>query len=400
MVDIDKNINNANTEILSWSNNVNNFVDVIDTETSNFFNLGNKKSPIKMLINNREFTEFNSLRISYSIDSACSAFSFDTIFYPGKGTSNTIAPFQYEEIKIIYNNKTIMNGYIEKIVTAYSNDGSKINIQGRSKSGILIDTDLNKKMYYNVSIKEIALDNSFLFIKNDPIVIYRTVEIDSGENAFSKFSKLALDRGMYAIPNYDGSLLFADITRLTNLNYTIEDGDQNVLGISASYDITTRFAKYIGFDKNSSVTINDISIDNRRGQKYIRTNDITSDKTKIAKMARSKNIANSFTMAVSLSTWELNKNLLQPGMLINVNSPMNMIYQKSEFVIKQIDYTYDINNGYICEIQLTLPEAYTNNEPNPRFFGTYEEKDTSLFTKFTKIPDSKDVYDSARKIKL
>jgi prophage tail gpP-like protein len=255
-------------------------------------------------------------------------------------------------------------------------------------------------MYYNVSIKEIALDNSFLFVKNEPNEIYKTVEIDSGDNAFSKFSKLALDRGMYAIPNYDGSLLFADITRLTNLNYTIEDGDQNVLGISASYDITTRFAKYIGFDKNSSVTINDSSIDNRRGQKYIRTNDITSDKTKIAKMARSKNIANSFTMAVSLSTWELNKTLLQPGMLINVNSPMNMIYQKSEFVIKQIDYTYDINNGYICEIQLTLPEAYTNNEPNPRFFGTYEEKEINSFTKFTKIPDSKDVYDSARKIKL
>lgn len=394
-------INNANIATKNIIGNIENEINTIPAKANKFLNLGKNKSPLKMLVNNKEFTEFNSLRISYSIDSACSAFSFNTIFYPSKGTSNTIKPFGLEEISIKYNNNDIFNGYIEKITTGYSNDGSNLNVQGRSKGGILVDSDIKKASYNTTTIVNLAQLNGFTFVDVDPNENFISLDIDEGENMFGFLSKLASQKGMFAIPKLDGGLLFKKINNLTNTSIKIKDGDQNVLGISANYDITKRFYQYIGIKKNTTPkTVIDNSIPFSRGLKYIRGDDNSSNTLEIAKKAKSKMIAESFTLAVSLSTWTLNKELLQPGLLVNVTSPMNMIYTESSFVIKQIDYTYDISNGYIAEIQLTLPEAYTGNDINPLLFGTYKDKNPLGFTKilsaFTKIPDSKDVYDKAK----
>jgi prophage tail gpP-like protein len=395
----EKSISNANQLIENKIKIVENGIDTKDVNVNKFFAFGKDRSPIRMIIGNKEFTEFNSLRISYSIDSACSAFSFDTIFYPSKGMSNTIKPFGLETVKIEYNDTEIFNGYIEKITTGYSNNGSNLNVQGRSKGGLLVDVDAKKAYYNSNSIVGIAQLNNILFVREPTGENFIAINIDEGENLFGILSKFASQKGMYAIPEFDGGLLFKKIKKLTKTSISIEDGNQNVLRISANFDITKRYYQYIGIKKGvSSKSAFDESINSIRGIKYFRGDDNSGDVSSIASKAKSRMIAESFTLAVSLSTWTLNNNLLQPGIIVKILSPMNMVYTPSDFVIKQIDYTYDINNGYIAEIQFTLPEAYTGENINTNFFGTYQEKDTNLFTKFTKIPDSKDVWDKASKI--
>jgi len=386
------NLNNANNELKNFNYSfIENGIDNIDVKK--FFKLGKEKSPLLMYVGGNEFTEFLSLKISYSIDSACAAFSFDTIFYPNKTLANRIVPFGNESVGIYYNDKKIFSGKIEKITTGYSNNGSNINIQGRSDSGILVDSDLTKSQYAITSLSNIAINNGFLFVREEPTNTFTNVKIDNSENAYDKLSKLALSKGQFAIPKFDGTILFANIENFTKSGYTIKDGEQNVLGISASYDISKRNYRYIGYDKNAISTILDTGISPTRGQKYIRTDEVNSDRSQVARMAMAKSINESFTLAVSLSTWTLNDKLIQPGMIIAVNSPMNMIYKDTEFVTKQIDYSYDINNGYVCEIQLTLKEAFDKNIPNINTFTTYQNallKDP--FLKFFKIPDNKLVW--------
>jgi prophage tail gpP-like protein len=372
-----------------------NGIDLQNVKLNKFLNLNKSKNPLKIEINNKEFSEFNALRISYAIDSGCAAFSFDTIFNASKGLSNDIKPFGNEEIKIYYNNKNIFIGKIEKITSGYSNSGSNINIQGRSNSAILLDTQVDGGHLSNSTLNLLSNKFGYSDLLIAPTEQYSVFDWDSGDNAFDILSKYASQKGYWAIPNFNGKLEFIKIDKLTNANISMQDGNENVLSITASYDTTKRYNEYVGIKKDKKKIINDNSISNR-GKKYFRANDIVSDLDQVAKLGRSKSISDSMNFSVILSTWEWEKKLFLPGILIYLTSPMNMIYKQSKFCIKQVDYTYDINGGYITELQLCLPSVFTLENPSLDFFETYY--DLSIFeqneiSRFLKIPDNDQIYD-------
>jgi prophage tail gpP-like protein len=365
-------------------------IDLFEPE-DDFFNINTKKkSPLYIEINGKEFSEFNALRLSYAIDSGCAAFSFDTIFNPSKGLSNDIKPFGNEPIKIIYKEEYIFNGILEKITTGYSNSGSNINIQGRSKSGILLDTQVKGSQLANSTIEGLSLIFGFTEIKEKTKTIFPLFDWNSGDNAFDILSKYAAQKGYWAVPRFDGSLEFINFDKLTDPKISIQDGKENVLSISATYDVTKRFLEYVGYKKSQQKKIFDNTITNR-GAKYFRADDNNGDLGKVAELGRSKSISESMTFSVVLSTWEWDKKLFQPGILVNVISPMNLIYKESKFCVKQVDFTYDINSGYITELQLCLPSVFTLTDPDLEFFKTFKDlslKDKASLKSILGIPNN------------
>jgi prophage tail gpP-like protein len=365
-------------------------IDLFEPE-DDFFNINTKKkSPLYVEINGKEFSEFNALRLSYAIDSGCAAFSFDTIFNPSKGLSNDIKPFGNEPIRIIYKEEYIFNGILEKITTGYSNSGSNINIQGRSKSGILLDTQVKGNQLANSTIEGLSQTFGFTEIKEKTKEIFPLFDWYSGDNAFDIISKYAAQKGLWAVPRFDGSLEFINFNKLTDPKISIQDGKENVLSISATYDVTKRFSEYVGFKKAQQKKISDNTITNR-GAKYFRADDNNGDLGKVAQLGRSKSISESMTFSVILSTWEWDKKLFQPGILLNVTSPMNLIYKKSIFCVKQVDFTYDINSGYITELQLCLPSVFTLTDPDLEFFKTFKDlslKDKASLKSILGIPNN------------
>jgi prophage tail gpP-like protein len=371
---------------------IENGFDLQSVSVNKFLNLKKeKKSPLKIEINGKEFSEFNALRLSYAIDSGCAAFSFDTIFNPSKGLSNDIKPFGNEPIKIYYKEESVFNGILEKITTGYSNSGSNINIQGRSKSGILLDTQVKGSQLANSTIEGLSQTFGFTEIKEKTKEIFPLFDWNSGDNAFDIISKYAAQKGYWAVPRFDGSLEFINFNKLTDPKISIQDGKENVLSISSTYDVTKRFSEYVGFKKGFAqkiVTDNTIS---NRGKKYFRGDDNNSDLDKVAQLGRSKSISESMTFSVVLSTWEWDKKLFQPGILLNVTSPMNLIYKESKFCVKQVDFTYDINSGYITELQLCLPSVFTLENPDLEFFKTFKDlslKDKASLKSILGIPNN------------
>jgi prophage tail gpP-like protein len=365
-------------------------IDLFEPE-DDFFNINTKKkSPLNIEINGKEFSEFNALRLSYAIDSGCAAFSFDTIFNPSKGLSNDIKPFGNESIKIIYKGEYVFIGILEKITTGYSNSGSNINIQGRSKSGILLDTQVKGSQLANSTIEGLSQTFGFTEIKEKTKTTFPLFDWNSGDNAFDIISKYAAQKGLWAVPRFDGSLEFINFNKLTDPKISIQDGKENVLSISATYDVTKRFSEYVGYKKAQQKKIFDNTISNR-GSKYFRADDNNGDLGKVAELGRSKSISESMTFSVVLSTWEWDKKLFQPGILLNVTSPMNLIYKESKFCVKQVDFTYDINSGYITELQLCLPSVFTLENPDLQFFKTFEDlslKDKGLLKQILGIPNN------------
>jgi hypothetical protein len=70
---------------------------------------------------------------------------------------------------------------------------------------------------------------------------------------------------------------------------------------------------------------------------------------------------------------------------------MNLIYKESKFCVKQVDFTYDINSGYITELQLCLPSVFTLTDPDLEFFKTFEDlslKDKGLLKQILGIPNN------------
>jgi prophage tail gpP-like protein len=365
-------------------------IDLFEPE-DDFFNINTKKkSPLYVEINGKEFSEFNALRLSYAIDSGCAAFSFDTIFNPSKGLSNDIKPFGNESIKIIYKGEYVFIGILEKITTGYSNSGSNINIQGRSKSGILLDTQVKGNQLANSTIERLSQNFGFTEIKEKTKEIFPLFDWYSGDNAFDIISKYAAQKGLWAVPRFDGSLEFINFNKLTDPKISIQDGKENVLSITATYDVTKRFSEYVGFKKSQQKKIFDNTISNR-GSKYFRADDNNGDLGKVAELGRSKSISESMTFSVVLSTWEWEKKLFQPGILINLISPMNLIYKKSKFCVKQVDFTYDINSGYVTELQLCLPSVFTLENPDLEFFKTFKDlslKDKASLKSILGIPNN------------
>jgi prophage tail gpP-like protein len=365
-------------------------IDLFEPE-DDFFNINTKKkSPLYVEINGKEFSEFNALRLSYAIDSGCAAFSFDTIFNPSKGLSNDIKPFGNEPIKIIYKDEYVFIGILEKITTGYSNSGSNINIQGRSKSGILLDTQVKGNHLANSTIEVLSQTFGFTEIKEKTKEIFPLFDWNSGDNAFDIISKYAAQKGLWAVPRFDGSLEFINFNKLTDPKISIQDGKENVLSITATYDVTKRFSEYVGFKKSQQKKILDNTISNR-GSKYFRADDNNGDLGKVAELGRSKSISESMTFSVVLSTWEWDKKLFQPGILINLISPMNLIYKESKFCIKQVDFTYDINSGYVTELQLCLPSVFTLTDPDLEFFKTFKDlslKDKASLKSILGIPNN------------
>jgi len=350
-----------------------------------------KKSPLIIEINGKEFSEFNALRVSYAIDSGCAAFSFDTIFNASKGLSNQIKPFGNEEIIIRYKNKRIFTGILEKITTGYSNSGSNINIQGRSKSGILLDTQVKGSQLANSTIEGLSQYLNFTNTLEETKTIFPLCDWNSGDNAFDILSKYAAQKGLWAVPRFDGSLEFINFNKLTDPQISIQDGKENVLSITATYDVTKRFSEYVGFKKGYAQKIVTDNTINNRGKKFFRADDNNGDLDKVAKLGKSKSISESMNFSVILSTWEWGKKLFQPGILVNVISPMNLIYKESKFCIKQVDFTYDINSGYIIELQLCLPSVFTLQDPDLEFFQTFEDlnlKDKNLLKQILGIPNN------------
>jgi prophage tail gpP-like protein len=366
-------------------------IDLFEPE-DDIFNINTKKkSPLYIEINGKEFSEFNALRLSYAIDSGCAAFSFDTIFNPSKGLSNDIKPFGNDPIRIIYKDEYIFNGILEKITTGYSNSGSNINIQGRSKSGILLDTQVKGNQLANSTIETLSQTFNFSNTIEKTKAIFPLFDWYSGDNAFDILSKYAAQKGLWAVPRFDGSLEFINFDKLTDPKISIQDGKENVLSISSTYDVTKRFSEYVGFKKGSAQkSIIDNTISNR-GKKFFRGDDNNGDLTKVAELGRSKSISESMTFSVVLSTWEWDKKLFQPGILLNVTSPMNLIYKESKFCVKQVDFTYDINSGYITELQLCLPSVFTLENPDLEFFKTFKDlslKDKASLKSILGIPNN------------
>lgn len=368
------NLKNA-TEFISGTGRANNVqIEVSPDKESN----SNASSAVSTSLNT-----FQGLRINFSVDSASSGFSFSCPFYPDKPLSNLFKPFGNENVTIKYKGKELLAGKAELITPGYDTNGSFVNVQGRSKTGVFVDSDAGKPYFRkNLTFNQIVKSYSDIVKAEPDTQRFPIVQHEPGTSIYEFFTKIAAGQGLWAIPQRDGSLIYKKILSTDPIQASLGDGSQNVMSIKSSYDVTKLFNTYVAIKSSSGnsakeFVTEELVREESRGGKFYKPDQENASLKSVAERARSQALIDGIALSIQLAGWEWDDKLWQPGMMIEVHSPLNMIYKKSKFCIKTVELALDDSNGEMTTLALTLPNAFDNSKITNRPWES-EESGISL----------------------
>ena len=187
----------------------------------------NNQSKIELKIDHEKLTGFEGLQVIRAIDSAADAYSFSL---PWESTDENIArfqPFEVRNVQVMVDDETIITGYLEKLSFSTSADGRRLNVQGRSASGTVLDWSAGppfqfENLTFNNISKELSkaihasLAGGVAFATPDTAPIAE-VTIVPGDTFFKVISSLASSHGLWARPTAGGRFSSMSATNSTFL---------------------------------------------------------------------------------------------------------------------------------------------------------------------------------------
>lgn len=221
-------------------------------------------------VNGTRYGGFMSAAVRRSMNALCGEFSF-------AATSDNVKTFadfpvqRLDSIKIYIDNNKILDGFVDKIDISYNATDHSINIYGRDKTLILVDSSIPTKRTFSapIDLKKIAENiisqlgaSSVLSVENNIVGLktfsqeeMRNLVADHDETAFDYLDRLAKIANVLLISNTDGDLVIDRTSETDTINTVLlnrldnEKDNNNILGATISYNDTERFREYKVFSQ-------------------------------------------------------------------------------------------------------------------------------------------------------
>jgi len=226
---------------------------------------------IKLEVNGVQYDNFESVSCELRLDALSSTFSFAATADQG-----TPLPFKGgEPCSVIVDEEKVLTGSIEIVAVDYSASDHTIFIQGRDKTGDLLDSTLSPidirapitlKQLIEIVLKQIGLDIQVIdevspkaFTSEelsdgddgDELDPFNEAEdlaaIEAGDSAFSFLEQYSRKRQVLLTSDADGNVVIATNSGESApgaLQNIIGSDDNNILAASFSFDTTGRFNVY------------------------------------------------------------------------------------------------------------------------------------------------------------
>jgi len=223
---------------------------------------------MKLEVNGIEYEHFTSASAEIRLDALSNTFSFTAV-----STNDEPLPFQGgEPCRVIVDDQAVVTGSIEIVSGSHDGNTHTISIQGRDKTGDLLDSNISslsdlKETITLKAIIEKVLKNIDLTLNvideagPDPFNPAEDIQApESGDNAFEFLEALARKRQVLLTSNGDGDIVISESPGGDSggiLQNIIGANDNNILAASYSYDRTGRFNIY-----KMSSGMNPISLNN------------------------------------------------------------------------------------------------------------------------------------------
>ncbi len=340
----------------------------------------NNQSKIELKVDHEKLSGFEGLQVIRAINTAEDAYSFSLPWEPTPENIERFQPFLVRNVQVLIDDERLFTGYLEKLGFSTSADGRRLNVQGRSASGTILDWSAGppfqfENLTFNNISKELSkaihasLAGGVVFATPDTPPIAE-VTIEPGDTYFKVISSLASSHGLWGRPTAGGRLEYLKFSSTRASVATLIEGISPVRVITTDHDVTKRFQKYmvIGTSEGEPETTAEVSDYESlglgvRGRQISELGQQTTDIEQAAKFARSKAIIDSYTASAEVDGWHYNRTLWNPGDIITVEAPGAFILKPTRLIIIRVTYKIDESGGQISTLDLGLPEVFDGTEP-------------------------------------
>jgi len=333
---------------------------------------------VTIIVGGQRIEQFQAESILLSIDNLGAGFSFTAPFFPDtKEYRDIFRPFTYQPCQIYIGQTLKINGTVEKIAPTSSETENTVNVQGRSKTGVIVDcsfTSDGQKEFTQAGLEEIAttvvapfgLEVSF---PDGAGAIFEQAGPDSPTTkVFDFLQNLARQRGLLMGQTANGQLLFRKPKTTGSPVAELIEGQQGIIISAADYDGTGRFSLYEVYGqepgKNDNfASLEDTSIPAYR-PKAASANDTNQGNIEdAAKWVAGGDIAAKVRLPLGYEGWLRPDGVIwSENELILVTAPSLMVYNPTLFLIKSVTFNRQESTKTVS-FDLTLPEAYTGKIP-------------------------------------
>ena len=266
--------------------------------------------------------------------------------------------------------ETIITGYTDDVLTNYDDKSHSLTVNGRSKTGDLVDCSANKFDYPNMDLAAIAKKECAVFgikvvVECDVGEPFKNASRDVAETYHEFLAKLATYRAVHLTSNAQGDLVIARASKekistalILGENILTGSGKRSKRDRFHTYTVTGQQAGDDFINGNAAAHIDGVAIDkNIRKERtlYIVPDDLTlNDAKRIAENDRNIRFGESQPVTYTVNGWRHSDGLWQPNKLVHVVDPYNEL--KKDLLIVHVTFTMD-EDGQRTELQLLPPEA-------------------------------------------
>jgi len=217
---------------------------------------------MKLEVNGVQFDNFTAASCEIRLDALSNTFSFEAVAAEGAAL-----PFKGgEACRVIVNDQVVLTGSIEVVDVSYDAKDHTILVQGRDKTGDLLDSSLSgfelrsesltlkeiiEKAIDEISGPDISAENKIKVIEEVTTDVFNPAEdvvaAEPGMNAFDFIEKYSRKRQVLLTSDGDGNVVITSGSAETatgSVQHIIGANDNNVLASSFSFDSTGRYNIY------------------------------------------------------------------------------------------------------------------------------------------------------------
>lgn len=340
---------------------------------------------MKIKINGRNVEHFTELKLSRSLDSIASTFSFAIRFNPENDDHKELfKPLAYHDVHIFSNDKKLLfTGTILNHSFKSDSTFNLLNISGYSKCGIFEDITIPPSMYplesNKRSLRDIAkkLGDSFgvriLFDKtviNEVDRVFSKSTCDATETIKGYLSKLTSQRNILLSHNSRGQIvLFKPNVKARPKYYFNKD---NTLSMSSEWNGQNLHSEINVVRQPSSENAGVSTVDKVKSfyvNRYRPTTKILSsgEDTDTKRAAENEYAAELKNIVVKVELQGLFPDII-PGDLINIHNHEIYSFAYSRWIVSNVDLSID-EASETTSLSLLLPESFSGNiEQNALFY--------------------------------
>lgn len=349
---------------------------------------------LRLLVDSVPYDGFLEASVTLSMDALAHGFRF-----VATSDKDNLLPFKGgEPCSVLIDDFLVTTGFIELVEVTHSANSHEINIQGRSKTGDLVDSSLDA-LELNAPITIQTCIQRVIEQLNQDITVTDQSGSDPfneaedrlgpsvGENAFDFISRLAKKRQVLLNTDSEGNVLITrseavqtDSSLLNLINPT--DFNNNILSARVSYNHMKRFNKYIVKSQLNvsslifSSGLTDLtSVVDQGGNSQ--DNFVSDDGARVGRqLVLRAEKASSTEQSRLRATWEANIRrarsgsysatvngfINNTGQVWELNTIVNVIDEFSDInankLINRIEFSTSVNGGDITRLGMVETDAY------------------------------------------